>query len=192
MTGNLRQAIQREISIQEASTNGSETNVIPTTSFHAGVGEKNGNYVNKSKSKNYSQSKMCIYCNDQHFPAECKKFTDSKSRMEIVKKRNLCFNCLSNHKISECSHTKEYYDIERFWKSESRGIQENDKLNTEKQNIKQFSPTSITYEDGKSLNSNSNRLRQLADTENVLDSSNEVNILGMRWNVADDKLYLQK
>ncbi|VDI59475.1 Hypothetical predicted protein, partial [Mytilus galloprovincialis] len=40
----------------------------------------------------------------------------------------------------------------------------------------------------RSWNSNSNRLRELADTENVLDSSNEVNILGMRWNVADDKL----
>ncbi|VDI10329.1 Hypothetical predicted protein, partial [Mytilus galloprovincialis] len=40
----------------------------------------------------------------------------------------------------------------------------------------------------RSWNSNSNRLRELAETENVLDSSNEVNILGMRWNVADDKL----
>ncbi|VDI19485.1 Hypothetical predicted protein [Mytilus galloprovincialis] len=58
--GNLRKAIQREISIQEASTNGSESYDIPTASFHAGIGKKNGNYVNKSKSKNYSQSKMCI------------------------------------------------------------------------------------------------------------------------------------
>ncbi|CAG2245571.1 unnamed protein product [Mytilus edulis] len=40
----------------------------------------------------------------------------------------------------------------------------------------------------RSWNSNSNRLRELADTENILDSSNEVNMLGMRWNVADDKL----
>ncbi|VDI23051.1 Hypothetical predicted protein [Mytilus galloprovincialis] len=47
------------------------------------------------------------------------------------------------------SHTKEDYDIERFWKLESLGIQENDKLNTEKQNIKEFSSTSITYENGK-------------------------------------------
>ncbi|XP_063406477.1 uncharacterized protein LOC134690407 [Mytilus trossulus] len=47
------------------------------------------------------------------------------------------------------SHTKKDYDIERFWKLESLGIQENDKLNTEKQNIKEFSSTSITYEDGK-------------------------------------------
>ncbi|XP_063446878.1 uncharacterized protein LOC134726406 [Mytilus trossulus] len=100
--GNLRKAIQREISIQEASTNGSESYDIPTASFHAGIGMKNGNYVNKSKSINYSQSKMCTYCNDQHFPADCDKFTDSKSRIEIVKKRNLCFNCLGNHKISEC------------------------------------------------------------------------------------------
>ncbi|VDI46356.1 Hypothetical predicted protein [Mytilus galloprovincialis] len=46
-------------------------------------------------------------------------------------------------------HTKEDYDIERFWKLESLGIQGNDKLNTEKQNIKEFSSTSITYEDGK-------------------------------------------
>ncbi|VDI30698.1 Hypothetical predicted protein [Mytilus galloprovincialis] len=100
--GNLRKAIQREISIQEASTDGSESYDIPTASFHAGISKKNGYYVNKSKSINYSQSKMCTYCNDQHFPADCEKFTDSKSRMEIVKKRNLCFNCLGNHRISEC------------------------------------------------------------------------------------------
>ncbi|XP_063420781.1 uncharacterized protein LOC134705998 [Mytilus trossulus] len=47
------------------------------------------------------------------------------------------------------SHTKEDYDIERFRKLESLRIQENDKLNTEKQNIKEFSSTSIAYEDGK-------------------------------------------
>ncbi|VDI07430.1 Hypothetical predicted protein [Mytilus galloprovincialis] len=41
----------------------------------------------------------------------------------------------------------------------------------------------------RSWNSNSNRLRELAETENVLDSSNEVNILGMRWN---DDFYLPK
>ncbi|VDI59822.1 Hypothetical predicted protein [Mytilus galloprovincialis] len=35
--GNLRKAIQREISIQEASTNGSESYDIPTASFHAGI-----------------------------------------------------------------------------------------------------------------------------------------------------------
>ncbi|XP_071153391.1 uncharacterized protein [Mytilus edulis] len=64
------------------------------------------------------------------------------------------FTCTRGQRNSQMmhilsSHTKEDYDIERFWKLESLGIQGNDKLNTEKQNIKEFSSTSITYEDGK-------------------------------------------
>ncbi|XP_071127727.1 uncharacterized protein [Mytilus edulis] len=44
----------------------------------------------------------------------------------------------------------------------------------------------------RSWNSNFNRLQEIADTEKVIDSSKEVNILGMRWKKRTTQFHLEK
>jgi len=59
-----------------------------------------------SKSKQWSQPLKlvcCTYCNAMdHTSFTCKAITDPKKRMEIVRKANLCFNCLGHHRVAQC------------------------------------------------------------------------------------------
>ena len=43
----------------------------------------------------------CVFCRQQHSPNSCDAVTDPKDRLTIVKKNNLCFNCLARHKVSQ-------------------------------------------------------------------------------------------
>ncbi|XP_075977354.1 uncharacterized protein LOC142977361 [Anticarsia gemmatalis] len=48
---------------------------------------------------------LCAYCNDKHFIYHCKEFASKpvEERYELVKKSNLCFNCLvPNHTVYNC------------------------------------------------------------------------------------------
>ncbi|VDH99281.1 Hypothetical predicted protein [Mytilus galloprovincialis] len=339
--GNLRKAIQREISIQEASTNGRETYDIPTASFHAGIGKKNGNYNIKefsSTSITYEDGKYVaklpwieecpelptnemiararthrvvnrlnqepnlfkIYGDiikeqeKRGFIEKIKENEDEPQRIHYiphhpVKKDSTTTpirivydcSCKENAKspsLNDCLHSyppisnditelltrfrtqkfavttdiekaflqvglhKSDRDVTRFfWLSDPtdstspfttyrfksvlfgatcspfilnatllKHFEENPSPTASRITQDLYVDnvlTSFTAEDDlmqfyrdsrcllqkggfnlRSWNSNSNRLRELAETENVLDSSNEVNILGMRWNVADDKL----
>lgn len=44
---------------------------------------------------------MC-FCEEIHAPTHCTNTSDDKSVMFIVKRYNLCFNCLDNHHANEC------------------------------------------------------------------------------------------
>ena len=44
----------------------------------------------------------CVYCKQGHSSNMCKTVTDPQQRYEIVKKADLCFNCLGHHKASQC------------------------------------------------------------------------------------------
>ena len=46
---------------------------------------------------------QCVYCKGEHSPATCSEVTDHQNRLDIVRKANLCFNCLGNHKIAQCN-----------------------------------------------------------------------------------------
>ena len=46
---------------------------------------------------------QCVYCKGEHSPTICSEVTNHQKRLEIVRKSNLCFNCLGNHKISQCN-----------------------------------------------------------------------------------------
>lgn len=51
------------------------------------------------------KSANCPLCNALHEPSYCRtlKGKDAKSISKIVKKNNLCFKCMENHKVSECN-----------------------------------------------------------------------------------------
>ncbi|VDI09716.1 Hypothetical predicted protein [Mytilus galloprovincialis] len=46
--------------------------------------------------------KPCIYCGESHSPNTCMKIVDQKARLEILKQKKACFNCLGNHRVTDC------------------------------------------------------------------------------------------
>ena len=52
---------------------------------------------------NRKKKQSCVYCKGDHFPSVCEVVTDVQKRLEIVKRGNLCYNCLGNHKVSHCN-----------------------------------------------------------------------------------------
>ena len=49
-----------------------------------------------------STREPCIYCEESHSSNVCSKVNDQKARFEILKQRKACFNCLGNHRVSDC------------------------------------------------------------------------------------------
>ena len=46
-----------------------------------------------------NSSVQCVYCNEAHYSASCKRVTGNQECKEILLRSGLCFNCLkSNHK----------------------------------------------------------------------------------------------
>ena len=70
-----------------------------TAAFHAAI--KGGCQPTGAAKK----KAHCVYCKGEHSPTTCSEVTDHQKRLEIIRKANLCFNCLGNHKISQC-HSK--------------------------------------------------------------------------------------
>lgn len=104
----LRKAIGKELRAQQAGHAMNTDNLTPTASFVTKATMK-GNYrqVNRvhTNSRNNTESnkpKPCIFCNKSHSAVDCSEIKDNASRYEIVKKKQLCFNCFGKHKISEC------------------------------------------------------------------------------------------
>ncbi|CAC5411027.1 unnamed protein product [Mytilus coruscus] len=42
----------------------------------------------------------------EHYPTECTNVTDANTRNQIVKQKQLCFNCLGSHRVAACQSTK--------------------------------------------------------------------------------------
>ncbi|VDI66322.1 Hypothetical predicted protein, partial [Mytilus galloprovincialis] len=250
--GNLRKAIQREISIQEASTNGNEACDIPTASFHAGI-ENDKLNTEKQNIKEFSSTSItyedgnckenakspslndCLHSyppisNDitelltrfrtQKFAVttdiekaflqvglhksdrDVTRFfwlsdpTDSTSPFTTYRFKSVLFGATCSPFILNATLLKHFEENPSPTASRiTQDLYVDNVLTsfTDEDDLMQFYRDSrcLLQKGGfnlRSWNSNSNRLRELAETENVLDSSNEVNILGMRWNVADDKL----
>ena len=55
------------------------------------------------QSSNSKRPTSCIYCKKQHSPNSCDVVTNPQDRLVIIKKNNLCFNCLAHHKVSQCN-----------------------------------------------------------------------------------------
>ncbi|KAH3733348.1 hypothetical protein DPMN_039774 [Dreissena polymorpha] len=47
---------------------------------------------------------ICPFCSEYHQPQVCNKIKDIHQRIDIVKSKRLCFNCLNHHKVSDCKY----------------------------------------------------------------------------------------
>jgi len=99
----LRRAIYREIDIMDAgSTYFDPPDVLPTAAFHIGAREKSTiNRKSARSPKKDVHSWLCVFCESDH-QGEC-FVSDITTRISIVKKKGLCFNCLSKtHQAVNC------------------------------------------------------------------------------------------
>jgi hypothetical protein len=105
MLRELRQSIREEINIIDAGQEVDTPQSIPTTSFfHVGTKQsKPPRKIITQKNAQYNIKKRpCVFCKEIHAPSSCTKLRDPLTRMNIVKRDKLCFNCLGHHRVSEC------------------------------------------------------------------------------------------
>ena len=69
---------------------------ITTAAFQVGARNRGITHVGKKKGP------VCVFCKGAHPTYACETVTDHHKRLEIVKRDNLCFNCLAHHKVSHC------------------------------------------------------------------------------------------
>ena len=55
-----------------------------------------------------SQQSTCCICSGDNFVMHCQEFRTetSEQRKAVVSNKNLCFNCLGSHRLSECKSAK--------------------------------------------------------------------------------------
>ena len=72
---------------------------MPTTSsFHTGTNNNQGTSHEKPR-----RSPSCVFCKGAHKSGSCPTITCHKEHLAIIKSANLCFNCLTRHKVSQCT-----------------------------------------------------------------------------------------
>jgi hypothetical protein len=75
----------------------------PTASFFTGTRHKSTKQnIRRTDTVKTDATKTCVYCNEHHSPNNCTKICIHDSRIEIIKKKHLCFNCLGNHLVAKC------------------------------------------------------------------------------------------
>ncbi|XP_006816676.1 uncharacterized protein LOC100368473 [Saccoglossus kowalevskii] len=99
----LRKAITAEIhALQAGLTNvnnegqtlGGQMSRLSITAFHAPT---------SGYRKQRHAVRQCLFCKGLHNPSDCTTITDPKKRLDIVKRDKLCYNCLANHLVSNCT-----------------------------------------------------------------------------------------
>ena len=107
----LRKAILKEIQILEA---GEETDVFnqvkkpfntfpSTASLLTNASQiKSRNFPN-TNTGNPAKPRLCVFCSGHHRAHECTVVRDPDARKKIAFQSNLCFNCLNNHRVSQCN-----------------------------------------------------------------------------------------
>ena len=96
----LTDAINKEVLVLEAGsdTSGDHKHSTVMSSFHTGI--RRGHPADK---KPVSAKLVCVYCKGCHVSTQYDTVTDTKARMDVVRKERLCFNCLGQHKASNCN-----------------------------------------------------------------------------------------
>ena len=78
-------------------------NTMPTTgTFHANTERTTRSH--HSYDEHQKREPVCVYCKGNH-TIRCTKVVDPKERLAIVRRENLCFNCLAKHNATQC-HSK--------------------------------------------------------------------------------------
>ena len=81
---------------------------ITTGSFYTDTRRHSQQSPNTGHANQFKDHKTCVYCKQQHSYSFCDVITIPQDRLAIVKKNNLCFNCLAHHKISQCNSKYKY------------------------------------------------------------------------------------
>ena len=94
----LTKAILKEVRVLEAGcqVTDSHGSSRSTASFYIGL--KNNSNTQASK-----RNPICVFCKGPHPSHSCTTVTEYPARIELVKRENLCFNCLGHHKVSHCT-----------------------------------------------------------------------------------------
>ena len=104
--GELLTLIKQEVEAREATEMVKVPSMKPT-----GMLPARGNRPLSNPTANAlftrNSSVQCVYCNEDHYSASCKKVTGYKERKEILLQSGRCFNCLkTNHKSRDCDSHK--------------------------------------------------------------------------------------
>ena len=97
----LMSAILKEIRVLESGLLDSCKLQVPfsTAMFYVGSRDTTSNKKHNTDKKKH----LCAFCKGPHPPHTCGAVTDHQKRFDIVKRDNLCFNCLAHHKVSQCT-----------------------------------------------------------------------------------------
>ena len=105
----IRRILLKELTIMEAGNDLQLSSFQTTAAFVTNSSRQRNDYQRKGDStreSNFSSlknSKYCVFCkNSSHYSTDCQRITDYESRIEIVRRYKLCFNCLWNHRVSDC------------------------------------------------------------------------------------------
>lgn len=110
--GDLRRALHKEITILESGQPIPVPEPTPTASFYTGsrqtpiprapqrFDDRPSNTLTANTRK--STQPLCVFCEQRHSSTDCTKFVTKKARIEKVKHKQLCFNCLGPHKVTAC------------------------------------------------------------------------------------------
>ena len=102
----LRRAINREINIIEAGVPRNQPDIEAygsTASFFAGAKSKPRQSNRSDSVESSAQPKppvQCAFCDGLYVAVNCQKYADAESRIAVVKRNKLCFNCLGRHQVS--------------------------------------------------------------------------------------------
>ena len=95
----LRSCLLQELRILDVGADYTTGHQVPTAAFSTSVNHK----LTSKQHNPQSVKKSCIFCKSpSHSATKCEVIPDVSKRVEVVKKENLCFNCLGHHKISQC------------------------------------------------------------------------------------------
>jgi len=62
----------------------------------------------QKRSNTHQQASSCILCSAKHFLTRCPQYNSqtAQQRYFLISKHGLCYNCLGNHRASECQSTR--------------------------------------------------------------------------------------
>ena len=100
----LRSSILKEIQILETDNRHHDQSFygdIPpftASSFYTGTRQHSAQQPSDTRKPAH-----CVYCKRQHSSNSCDVVTNPQDCLAIVKRNNLCFNCLARYKVTQCN-----------------------------------------------------------------------------------------
>ena len=101
---------------------------MPTASFIART-------IRQTQNTGYKhQQKLCLFCEESDHPNTCKNVRDVEKRVEIIKRKRVCFNCFGNHRVVDC---KSEFKCKQCGKKNHTSICKEESKKTQSQNENQ-------------------------------------------------------